>query len=308
MPKQRRNSPSRRPHLDAGALAPMVEQFTNDLVVLGYPRLTVSAFSDSSRHFADWICRSGIAPCDVTIGTIKQFAQHQCLCPGGRRLHRVSKRYVSRVCRFVYFLAENGVIPASAPPAVGPPMQPRAVEFLEWLRHHRGLSERTIKLRGHVLRRLLLALSDDPATYDAASDRRIIVEEAERGSRASIGAVTTTLRGFLRFLATQDACSPWLYQAVPTVPHWRLSTLPRYLPMADVERLIASCDPSMPSGVRDKAILLLLARLGLRAGDILGMRLDDIAWEEGTIRVRGKGRREICLPLPQDAGDALLEY
>ena len=277
-------------------------------MVLGYPRLTVSAFSDSSRHFADWIGRSGIAPCDVATGTIKLFAQHQCLCPGGRRLHRVSKRYVSRVCRFVYFLAENGVIPASAPPAVGPPMQPRAVEFLEWLRHHRGISERTIKLRGHVLRRLLLALGDDPATYDAASVRRIIVEEAERGSRASIGTVTTTLRGYLRFLATQDACSPWLYQAVPTVPHWRLSTLPRYLPMADVERLIASCDPSMPSGVRDKAILLLLACLGLRAGDILGMRLDDIAWEEGTIRVRGKGRREICLPLPQDAGDALLEY
>ena len=308
MPKQRRNSPSRRPHLDAGALAPMVERFTNDLVVLGYPRLTVSAFSDSSRHFADWICRSGIAPCDVTIGTIKQFAQHQCLCPGGRRLHRVSKRYVSRVCRFVYFLAENGVIPASAPPAVGPPMQPRAVEFLEWLRHHRGLSERTIKLRGHVLRRLLLALGDDPATYDAGCVRRIIVEEAERGSRASIGTVTTTLRGYLRFLATQDACSPWLYQAVPTVPHWRLSTLPRYLPMADVERLIASCDPAMPSGVRDKAILLLLARLGLRAGDVLAMRFDDISWEEGTIQVRGKGRREICLPLPQDAGDALLDY
>jgi len=202
------------------------------------------------------------------------------------------------VCRFICFLAENGVILASAPPAVGPPIQPRAVEFLEWLRHHRGLSERTIKLRSHVLRRLLLALGDDPATYDAASVRRIIVEEAERGSRAGIGTVTTTLRGYLRFLATQDAC----------IPHWRLSTLPRYLPMADVERLIASCDPAMPSGVRDKAILLLRARLGLRAGDILGMRLDDIAWKEGTVRVGGRSRREICLPLPEDAGDALLEY
>jgi hypothetical protein len=74
-------------------------------------------------------------------------------------------------------------------------MQPRAIEFLEWLRHHRGLSERTIKLRGHVLRRLLLTLGDDPATYDADLVRRIIVEEAERGSRAGIGTVTTTLRG-----------------------------------------------------------------------------------------------------------------
>ena len=308
MPKQSTNSPSRRPHMDAKALAPMVQKFTSDLVGLGHPRSTIGAFSDAARHFADWICRSGIAPCDVSAGTIEQFAQHQCLCPGGRRLHRVSKNYVSRVRRFVYFLAENGVIPTSAPPAAGPSMQPRAVEFLEWLRHHRGLSERTIKLRGHVLRRLLLTLGDDPTTYDASLVRRIIVGEAERGSRASIGTVTTTLRGYLRFLATRDACSPWLYQAVPTVPHWRLSTLPRYLPMADVERLIASCDPAMPAGVRDKAILLLLARLGLRAGDVLGLRFDDIAWEEGTIRVCGKGRREICLPLPQDAGDALLDY
>jgi site-specific recombinase XerD len=261
MPKQSTDSQSRRPHMDAGALRPMVEKFANDLTVQGYPRFTIGAFSDAARHFADWIARSGIALFDVNIGTIEQFAQHQCLCPGGRKLHRVSKNYVSRVRRFVCFLTENDVIPASVPPDAGPPMQPRAVEFLEWLRHHRGLSERTIKLRGHVLRRLLLAPGDDPATYDAGGVRRIIVEEAERGSRASIGTVTTTLRGYLRFLATRDACSPWLYQAVPTIPHWRLSTLPRYLPMADVERLITSCDTAMPAGVRDKAILLALVHM-----------------------------------------------
>jgi site-specific recombinase XerD len=286
----------------------MVKQFTDELIALGHTRHTVSGFYDSARHFADWTCRSGIAPCEVGSGTIDQFAQHECLCPGGRRGHLVSKNYVRRVRRFVLFLAESGVISPFVPPAVVSVMDPRAVEFLEWLRHHRGLSERTIKLRAHVLERLLLALGDDPTTYDAGLVRRVIVEEAERGSRASIGTVTTTLRGFLRFLAARDACSPWLYQAVPTVPHWRLSTLPRYLPMADVERLIASCEPATLVGVRDKAILLLLARLGLRAGDVLALRFDDISWEEGTIRVRGKGRREICLPLPQDAGDALLDY
>lgn len=85
----------------------------------------------------------------------------------------------------------------------------------------------------------------------------------------------------------------------------RAATIP---PSQDVERLIASCDLTKPHGIRDRAILLLLARLGLRAGDVLTMRLDDIAWDEGTFRVRGKGRREIRLPLPQDAGDALLKY
>jgi integrase len=95
---------------------------------------------------------------------------------------------------------------------------------------------------------------------------------------------------------------------VPTVPEWKLSALPRYLETDDVERVITSCDLSKPCGIRDRAILLLLARLGLRAGDITAMRLDDLDWHAGTVRVRGKGRREICLPLPQDAGDALIEY
>jgi integrase len=156
--------------------------------------------------------------------------------------------------------------------------------------------------------RLLRGLGDDPRTYDAELVRRVILAEAERNSRPNVKTMTTALRGYLRFLAAHDACRPWLDRAVPVIPQWRLSALPRYLPPADVERLIASCDLTKPHGIRDKAILLLLARLGLRAGDILGMRLDDIEWDEGTLRVRGKGRREVRLPLPQDAGDALLDY
>jgi len=89
---------------------------------------------------------------------------------------------------------------------------------------------------------------------------------------------------------------------------WRLSSLPRYLPAAKVEALIASCNRPTPAGIRDRAIILLLARLGLRAGDVLHLRIDDLEWDQGTLRVRGKGRREIRLPLPQDVGDALLVY
>jgi integrase len=120
--------------------------------------------------------------------------------------------------------------------------------------------------------------------------------------------VTTALRGYLRFLAATGVCRLSLDHAVPIIPQWRLSALPRFLPGGAVEQVIASCDLTKPHGVRDRAILLLLARLGLRAGDVLMMRLSDIAWDEGMIRVRGKGRREIRLPLPQDAGDALLDY
>ncbi|WP_192384687.1 tyrosine-type recombinase/integrase [Mesorhizobium silamurunense] len=120
--------------------------------------------------------------------------------------------------------------------------------------------------------------------------------------------MTTALRGYLRFLAAADLCRPGLEHAVPRIPQWRLSSLPRYLSTDQIERLIASCDLRTGRGVRDRAILLLLARLGLRAGDILEMRLGDIDWLAGTLRVRGKGRRETRLPMPQDAGDAMLDY
>ncbi|MEI8396482.1 MAG: tyrosine-type recombinase/integrase [Rhodospirillaceae bacterium] len=120
--------------------------------------------------------------------------------------------------------------------------------------------------------------------------------------------MASVLRAYFRFLAARGDCQVGLDQAIPKVRHWRLSTLPRYLPAADVERVIASCDLSRPEGIRDRAILLLLARLGLRASDVSLLRVGDIEWSEGTLRVRGKGRRTVRLPLPQDAGDALLDY
>jgi len=144
--------------------------------------------------------------------------------------------------------------------------------------------------------------------YDAELVRQMVLEAAHRNSRPQIKTITTALRGYLRFLSAQGACRAGLDQAIPVIPQWRLSALPRYLPPADVERLIGSCDLTKPHGIRDRAILLLLARLGLRAGDVFDLRLEDVAWEDGTLRVSGKARQAVRLPLPQDAGDALLQY
>ena len=96
--------------------------------------------------------------------------------------------------------------------------------------------------------------------------------------------------------------------AVPTIAMWRLSALPRYLPSADVERVIATCNRDTAVGLRDRAAILLLARLGLRAGDILNMHLGDIDWTHATVRVSGKSRYEVKLPLTQEVGDAVLDY
>jgi site-specific recombinase XerD len=113
---------------------------------------------------------------------------------------------------------------------------------------------------------------------------------------------------FFRFLIAEGKCDSRLAAAIPVVAHWRLSALPRYLQPEEVERVIASCSPTSPSGKRDRAILLLLARLGLRAGDILVLRVDDIDWKGAWISVCGKGRRLTKLPLTQEVGRAIVDY
>lgn len=307
MSKPWQNLPKRRPCMDAGTLRPLVQEFADGLAALGHTALTTKGYRDAARHFADWLLQAGIALADVDEGCIEAFAHHRCRCPGAHRHDRLSARYIKRVRRFVQFLAGRGSVRSpDAKPA--PVVDQRVAEFQDWLKHHRGISERTIDRHGRLIMRLLPALGDDPAVYDAGLVRRVVLDEVRKSSRPYVKTMTSALRGYLRFLAATGACRPWLDQAVPTIPHWQLSALPRYLPAADVERLIASCDLTKPHGVRDRAVLLLLARLGLRAGDIHALRLGDVAWEEATLRVCGKGRREIRLPLPQDAGDALLAY
>jgi integrase/recombinase XerD len=159
-----------------------------------------------------------------------------------------------------------------------------------------------------MIMRLLPALGNRPWSYDAHVIREAIAAESKRASIATVKSMTTALRGYLRFLGARGLCRPGLEHAVPNVAQHRLAGLPRYIGASDVERLIATCDLTTPIGIRDRAILLLLARLGLRAGDILSLRMDDIDWQQATVSICGKGRRETRLPLPQDAGDALLAY
>lgn len=300
-------SPMQRRCMDARGLSEPILAFANHLATLGYTPLTIGGYTGSARHFAAWLNKAGIAVSTVDEQTIARFARHDCRCGVGRRHARLSTKYVNRVRRFVHFLIDRGIVESIPSPAKKFVEEPVAT-FQRWLRDHRGLSDRTIDRHGRMVLRLLPALGRDPGTYDAALVRRVILEEFRQCSPTVVKTMTMGLRGYLRFLAARGACRPGLDQAVPAVPEWRLSTLPRYLAVGKVDQLIASCDLAKPHGVRDRAILLLLARLGLRAGDVLAMKFDDIAWSEGTLRVCGKGRREIRLPLPQDAGDALIAY
>jgi len=298
--------PVRPVSLKAGELTEPVAAFAAHLSELGYAPLTITSYTDAARHLGAWLAISGLSVSTIDNEVIERFAQHRCRCGGNRASERLSPKYVRRVGRFLRYLGERGIIPVAVPLPV--PVDPNVVRFGDWLRHHRGLSERSIARHIRMVNRLLPALGTDPDTYDAFRVRGVILDEGARCSAAHVKTMATALRGWLRFLAAQGACRPGLDHAVPPTPAWRLSALPRYLSPEDVDRLVEGCDLSNPTGIRDRAILLLLARLGLRAQDIWAMKIADIDWAAGALRVSGKRRREVRIPLPQDAGDALLAY
>ena len=155
--------------------------------------------------------------------------------------------------------------------------------FLVWLRRYRGIGERTIWSYHKAMRVLLPHLGDDPDRYSATLIRNTVQHRLETASRELVRRETSALRLYLRFLVLDGLCRPGLVGAVPTVPLQRFSTLPRHLPRDDIERIIASCDRATPMGLRDRAILLLLARLALRAGDVANLRLNDIDWDNGLM-------------------------
>jgi len=293
--------------MDAGELAPLVAEFTCHLTGLGHTSLTVSGYDAAARHLGQWVGLARVAVADIDDAVIERFARHRCRCPGIRRKSGVSEKYVRRVRRFVEFLGQRGIIRGKAKVAA-PVLDRRVIEFQDWLRQHRGITELTIGRHGRMVMRLLPALGSRRRSWTARLIRDVIVAETKRASLAYVKTMTTALRGYLRFLGARGLCRAGLEHAVPTIPQWRLSALPSYISVGEVERLIATCDPMTPAGARDRAVLLLLARLGLRAGDVVALRLDAIDWRQATITVRGKGRRETRLPLPQDAGDAVLTY
>jgi len=259
-----------------------------------------------------WLHLSRLRLCDLSPEVIARFRRRQIVCsiPGvfcGHESQRPGTAYETELRGFLKHLAAIGRI-EPLEPATGEKALPSRLErFAAWFERHRGICPQTIRQYVRLIAEMLPDLGDDPGTYDAALIRRVLFERMEPWSQSYARRLTTAMRMYLRFLVSEGSIAAGLVEAVPRMPQWRLSTLPRYIPADDVERAIATCGDD-PKGVRDRAILLLLARLALRAGDIVALCLDDIDWDRAEIRVSGKSRRETALPLPQDVGDALHAY
>ena len=172
---------------------------------------------------------------------------------------------------------------------------------------HRGLTESTLDLYEGVLIGVVETIGIMPSLYTPEKLRDFVLQRARPHGVSRARTIVTAVRAFLRFLGATGRCHAGMEYAIPGFASWRLSTVPKFLRPADVEQLIGSCTDDKV-GLRDKAVLLLLARLGLRASEVAHLKFADIDWVGGKIIVCGKGRHQEWLPLPQEVGDAILLY
>lgn len=285
--------------------APYLDGFAAALTTTGYVRTTIQSHLRSAAHLSDWQQYQARLLTELDEPALEDFKQHLCCCQcDGFR--PADPCHTAGARRFLQYLRASAVISVLAPTVTTAP--PLLVGFCDWMRQHRGVTQATLESYGRIIIDALATLGEEPQRYAVAGLRAFILDRANRHGRSKAKLVVTALRAFVRYLIAQGQCNSGLDRAIPTLARWRLSTLPQYLPPRQVEHLIDSCDPTTVAGARDRAILLLLARLGLRAGEVAALRLSDIDWGQATLQVAGKSRRRTQLPLPQETGDAILHY
>lgn len=290
--------------LRSGPAGPYLNDFASHLAEAGYSRDKVRAYLRSTARLSAWAAQADLTVEHLDSRVLVSFGRY--LDSQGRlrcRRGEYSPTFLG-ARHFVDFLEAKGLV-ATPAAAIEPAL---VTEFCHWMRSQRGVTETTLNGYRPALRRLLVALGDHPEQYTAKQLRGFVLGRTGAHKTSQVKTIVTVLRMFLRFLITQGRCPPALLVAIPAIAGWRRASLPSYLGPEEVERVIGTCDLASAMGARDRAVLLLLARLGLRAGEVAALRLHDIDWERGLFQVAGKNRRQTVLPLPQDVGEALLHY
>ena len=294
--------------LRGDSLGPYLDAVAQSMVGRGYASSTVRTYRWCLADFSGWMARSHVAVGNLDEGTIAAFVDER------QRQGRLQPSHRPAICRLVEHLREQGIVRTPSPERTSEPSPTVHLvsQYEEYLRAERGLAAATVVVYRAYLRRFVEErFGERPLRLGELGPRDVssfIVRHASSMSPAAAKLMVTALRSFLRFLFQRGEIEVNLAEAVPSVADWRLSTLPKYLSAEEIECLLDACDQSTRTGRRDYAILVLLARLGLRAGEVVTLDLDDIDWRAGEIVVRGKGLQHDRLPLLPDVGEALAAY
>jgi integrase/recombinase XerD len=287
----------------SGPLLQFVDGFRIDLLARGYSLWGAQEQLYLLAHVSRWMESEGLEVAALTPGTLERYfvwRRRQGYC------HSLSPLSLRRLLGFLDGL---GVLPADD--TVISPVDRLLGEFRDFLVRERGMQP-TSAAQYQPTARLFLSERPEPlevalASVSAAEINVFVLREARRRSIRSAETVIFALRALLRFLHVHGLIAEPLAGAVPSVAR-RREDLPRGLPAGQVALLLDGCDRTTSTGRRDFAILVLLSRLGLRRCEIAALSLDDLDWRAGEIVVHGKGSRIDRLPLPVDAGEAIVDY
>jgi site-specific recombinase XerD len=292
--------------LRTGPLGRYIDAFAELLSEKGYPRSTARQKIRLVGDLSRWLHRRRLGVETLDEQRISEFLRYrlrQKLTYGGPL--RTLQDLLSH-------LRQAGIVRFVAPGAGRNASRAIQSDFAQYLTQERGLAQATLDNYLPVARTFLAELfGSGPILLnelDPKNISRFILHHSNRVSLVRTQVMVAALRSFFRFLYQRGKTTMDLAASVPAVANWRLADLPKFLEPEHVERLIDGCNQDTPTGLRDYAILLLLARLGLRAGEIVHMELDDIDWENGDLMVRGKSVRQDRLPLPHKVGEALAQY
>jgi len=289
-----------------GKLGPYVEDFRSRLLALGYTTESTRSHLKAIGHLGRWLTAEGLEVSQLSEARAEAFL---AACRAEGRPSVAGKRSFDLL---LDYLRDEQVVGVEDPP---PPsdLEQLVQRYRDWLILDRGLAPTTVLRYEKLARRFLQerAGSGNRLEVDALAGSDVTTFLLAECARVSIGTAkgrVAELRSLLRFLYLKGLTRLHLAVSVPPVAGWHDVGLPPSLPASDVQALLDSCDRSNPTGVRDFAIVMVLARLGLRSAEVARLELGDVDWRAGEIVVRGKGRRADRLPLTVEVGAALAAY
>ncbi len=289
-----------------GPLYSHLPRFAALLAERGYSEDSIALRMCLASALDRWLLQRRIGMADFDELRIQQFLRY-------RRKRYSRQRADSPTLRsLLKHLRETKVVPDPVPERESSPLDLLQANFAQYLAEERGLRPVTVKHYLFETRRFLserfgtggLFLGD----LNQRDISRCVLRRVRTVSPQTAQGMTTALRSLFRFLHQRGDITANLAKVVPTVAHWSQAGLPKFLSPQEVELLLKTCDRDSLAGQRDRTILLLLARLGLRAGEVVHMTLDDIDWKAGELTIRGKGGRQDRLPLPRDVGQSLARF
>lgn len=290
-----------------GPLGKYVESFEKEFWKQGYPQYLAHDRVRIVWYLNEWLSRKSLSLRAINNITVDRFFRYY------QKFHRSNRGYGSTLKLFLDWLYKSKVIP---PPIHIDNNDDELTIILQsfagYLKNERGLSSETLRNYIPTIRRFLswrfktgTFILTDIKPNDIT---KFLLNQIRNYSLKRIQLETSALRSFFRYLLFNGDTTVDLVSCVPSVANRQYSDIPKYLNPKELKLLLGSCDRTKPVGMRDYAILLLMARLGLRAGELMLMTLDDINWEEGTVVIHSKTGRDETLPLPKDVGSAVVKY